>query len=63
MTKCKDCRFWAGRLEHWSPTRAVCEMITAAAGKRANVARIYPVTSGAYLETESEFSCSLGEKP
>lgn len=62
MIKCIDCRFWAGRLEHWKPTVACCERITAAAGKRDSTARIYPVTGGAYLETEASFGCALGEK-
>lgn len=61
--KCKDCRWWAGRAEHWTPTTAVCERIHAGAGKRDDTARIFPVTSGAYLETDADFSCSLAEKP
>ena len=60
--KCGGCRWWAGRLDYWKPATACCERINAGAGKRDNTARIFPVTVGAYLETEANFGCSLGEK-
>lgn len=63
MTSCKDCRWWAGSRDDWTPTEAVCERIHAGAGKRDGTARIYPVTSGAFLQTSAEFGCALGEKP
>ena len=59
---CEDCRWWSGIREHWRPDVGTCERITAAAGKRDNAARIYPVTSGAYLEVAFDFGCNLGEK-
>lgn len=62
VVSCEDCRWWAGNAEHWQPKTATCERITAAAGKRDNTARIFPVTSGAFLETEPSFGCVLGEE-
>lgn len=58
---CKDCRYWAGRSEHWTPLRAVCSRVHSGGGQRPEEARLFPVTSGAYLETAAEFGCSMGE--
>lgn len=61
MIKCVNCRFWAGHMEHWLPQSAVCERITSGGGRRNSDARIFPATSGAWLETEREFGCTWAE--
>ncbi len=63
MTKCKECRFWSGSKDHWLPQTATCSRIHSGGGKRSEeTARIFPVTSGAYLETDQEFGCAMGRK-
>lgn len=59
---CATCRWWAG-VEFWDTAKvATCGRITCGAGTRDSGARIYPVTSGAYLETHETFSCGYYER-
>ena len=55
---CDVCRWW--KCEQWAQ-EGTCVRIHAGGGQR-DTARIYPVTSGAYLETPSWFGCSEFEK-
>lgn len=55
---CETCRFWTIR-PYASPKTGVCSMVHCGGGQRKDRARIFPVTSGAYLETEPSFFCCL----
>lgn len=59
---CRTCRWW-GADYHWE-TDGNCNRIHAAAGTRLTdtLARLYPITSGAYMATNEDFGCTMYEK-
>jgi hypothetical protein len=61
---CKTCRWWNTKGEYVWDTKPdatyECERITSGyAGRRS--ARLYPVSSGAWLSTRPDFSCAMHE--
>lgn len=59
---CEICRFHA-REDDWKD-HGTCSMIHSGGGQRpeSTLARLFPVTSGAYLETHIDFTCKHWEK-
>lgn len=55
---CETCRWW-NKPDSWKEN-GTCERLHAGGGDRP-WPRIFPVTSGAYLETPEDFGCSLHE--
>ena len=58
---CHNCRWWVIPERWYGMQEYACERINSGAGNKSPGARIFPVTSGAFLATAPDFGCTLHE--
>jgi hypothetical protein len=58
---CHNCRWWQGDRDEYGDDAGSCSMIHVGSGNRKWLARLYPVGSPAWLETDKRFYCKLHE--